>query len=178
MGSPVLCKCLASLLMFLFFPCRDRNGGHTDLFKEALDEATMTGAPWAVTMTRKRRDVMDKKEVRISMGACQIPQSREPWTLVVVGKQRMGTPLSYGVRYCRCETVEGSTVWYRSSRLFKQQVVFATRYKVVQILALWDGRTSPRSTRELYLLHLPNGEPVPQWSCDPPFGWRRSAMTL
>lgn len=46
---------------YCFFPFS--NGGHTELFKEALDEATSSGVPWAVIMTRKRKEVMDKKEV-------------------------------------------------------------------------------------------------------------------
>ncbi|CAM9225655.1 unnamed protein product, partial [Laminaria digitata] len=39
-----------------------RNAGLTDAFKEALDEATGMGLMWAVAMTLRRRDVMDKKE--------------------------------------------------------------------------------------------------------------------
>lgn len=33
------------------------------MFKEALDEAAGTGVGWAVAMTRRRQEVMDKKEV-------------------------------------------------------------------------------------------------------------------
>lgn len=40
------------------------NAGLTDSFKEALDEATGLDLVWAVAMTSRRRDVMDKKEVR------------------------------------------------------------------------------------------------------------------
>ena len=40
------------------------NAGLTDKFKEALDEANSTGVPWAMSMTRRRQEVMDKKEVR------------------------------------------------------------------------------------------------------------------
>ncbi|CBJ33903.1 Heat shock protein 40 like protein [Ectocarpus siliculosus] len=39
-----------------------RNAGQTDKFKEALAAATGTGVPWAMSMTRRRQDVMDKKE--------------------------------------------------------------------------------------------------------------------
>lgn len=39
-----------------------RNGGHMDPFKDALGAATMTRVCWAVNMTRKRTDVMEKKE--------------------------------------------------------------------------------------------------------------------
>ncbi|CAM9873392.1 unnamed protein product, partial [Hapterophycus canaliculatus] len=39
-----------------------RNAGQTEKFKEALDEATGTGVPWAMSMTRRRQDVLDKKE--------------------------------------------------------------------------------------------------------------------
>eukprot|EP00752_Nemacystus_decipiens_P016245 g14525.t1 len=39
-----------------------RNAGLTDKFKEALDEANSTGVPWAMSMTRRRQEVMDKKE--------------------------------------------------------------------------------------------------------------------
>lgn len=39
------------------------NAGLTDKFKEALDEANGTGVPWAMSMTRRRQEVMDKKEV-------------------------------------------------------------------------------------------------------------------
>lgn len=42
------------------------NAGQTDKFKEALTAATSTGVPWAMSMTRRRQDVMDKKEVRHS----------------------------------------------------------------------------------------------------------------
>ncbi|CAN0408355.1 unnamed protein product, partial [Ectocarpus fasciculatus] len=38
------------------------NAGQTDKFKEALAQATSTGLPWAMSMTRRRQDVMEKKE--------------------------------------------------------------------------------------------------------------------
>lgn len=44
------------------------NAGLTEDFKEALDEATGMGLVWAVAMTLRRRDVMDKKEVRKEHG--------------------------------------------------------------------------------------------------------------
>lgn len=56
----VLCCILASVVR----PDRVSNGGLTDRFKEALDEANATGVPWALSMTRRREEVMDKKEVR------------------------------------------------------------------------------------------------------------------
>lgn len=61
--------------MLIAVPCWYRllysNAGQTDKFKEALAAATSTGVPWAMSMTRRRQDVMDKKEVRDSRNKTQ-----------------------------------------------------------------------------------------------------------
>lgn len=53
-----LCRVLGCACIFC------SNAGQTEKFKEALDEATATGVPWAMSMTRRRQDVLDKKEVK------------------------------------------------------------------------------------------------------------------
>lgn len=52
------------------------------MFKEALDEAASTGVGWAMAMTRRRQEVMDKKEVTKPRRWRSLPLIR--WAVVAV----------------------------------------------------------------------------------------------